>query len=398
MLPLTKTALQPPHGLPAIGTTSRSPADLAARQGLLAGWQWVLIMLVVSRLIIFGVIALARLVFVPSGAWHPGGVFSVLLQWDAELWYIGIARDGYTFDADFHSHMGFFPFYPLLVRTFSFVFTDVRVAGVVVSHVCLVAAALLFNALINVDYKDQRINRAAVTLLMFSPVSFFFSHAYSESTFLMLSLGAFLAAITKRWLLACLCGACLTATRNVGMLIAVPLFFEYWRQTWNPTVGIRSLLRPRILFFALIPMGFGMFMLYAYVKFGNPLAYLAATKVWGRQFVLPWHTLLNAFGLPIFYQWLFGTILLGGIVLWIASFYLKLRTSYLIYASLLVGIYLCGNSLEAIPRYLTVVFPLFITLGIVASRYPWSYLPMFAFSTAILTLCNILSAMGYWIT
>ena len=375
------------------------PARAAARtHSLLTGWQWVLIMLVVSRLIIFGVIALARLVFVPSGAWHPGGVFSVLLQWDAELWYIGIARNGYTYDAEFASHMGFFPFYPLLTRIFSFVFTDMRVAAVVVAHVCFVAAALLFNALINIDYKDQRINRAAVTFLMFSPVSFFFSHAYSESTFMMLSLGAFLAAIRKRWLIACLCGGCLSATRNVGMLIALPLLVEYVRQTWDPAVGARSLLRPRILLFALIPMGFGLFMLYSYVKFGNPLAYLAATKVWGRQFVMPWHTILNASGLGVFYRWLFGTVLLAGLMLWIAGFRQKLRTSYLVYASLLVGIYLCGNSLEAIPRYLSVVFPLFITLGIVASRWPWSYVPMFAFSTAILTLCNILSAMGYWMT
>lgn len=54
--------------------------------------------------------------------------------------------------------MAFFPFYPLLTRMLAIVFTDVRIAGLVVSHVCLVAAALSFNALINVDYKDQRIN------------------------------------------------------------------------------------------------------------------------------------------------------------------------------------------------------------------------------------------------
>ena len=372
--------------------------DAPQPRSLLTGWQWVLIMLVASRLIIFGVIALARLVFVPSGAWHPGGVFSVLLQWDAELWYLGIAKYGYTFDAEFPSRMGFFPFYPLLTRMFSVVFTDIRVAGVIVAHGCFIIAALLFNALINVDYRDQRINRAAVTFLMFSPVSFFFSHAYSESTFLMLSLGAFLAAIHRQWLIACLCGACLTATRNVGMLIALPLFVEYCRQTWDPAVGVRSLLRPHILLLGLIPMGFGMFMLYGHLKFDNPLAYLAATKVWGRQFVMPWHTLLNAFGLPVFYRWLFGTILLGGLALWIAGFRLKLRTSYLVYATLLVSIYLCGNSLEAMPRYLSVVFPLFIAMGIIATRHQWSYVPMFACSTALLTLCNILSALGYWMT
>jgi hypothetical protein len=193
-------------------------------------------------------------------------------------------------------------------------------------------------------------------------------------------------------------GGCLTATRNVGMLIALPLFVEYCRQMWNPAVGLRSLIRPRILLFALIPSGFALFMLYAYVKFGNPLAYLAATKVWGRQFVMPWHTILNASGLGIFYRYLFGTILLAGLALWVAGFRLKLRTSYLVYATLLVTIYLCGNSLEAMPRYLTVVFPLFIAMGIIAMRHPWSYVPMFACSTALLTLCNILSALGYWMT
>jgi Gpi18-like mannosyltransferase len=203
---MTSVAEQPRRAISGpVPRLAKSPPSAGPKpHSLLTGWQWVLIMLVASRLIIFGVIALARPVFVPSGAWHPGGVFSVLLQWDAELWYLGIARDGYTYDSEFPSRMGFFPFYPLLARIASFVFTDVRIAGLVVSNACFVVAALLFNALINVDYKDQRINRAAVTFLMFSPVSFFFSHAYSESTFLMLSLAAFLAAIRKQWLIACL--------------------------------------------------------------------------------------------------------------------------------------------------------------------------------------------------
>ena len=375
-----------------------SPSQWATRYPLLAGWEWVLIMFVASRVIIFTVIAFARMVFVKAEVWHPGGIFSVLLQWDAELWYIGIARNGYTYDPDFPSSMGFFPFYPLLIRLFALVFTDMRVAAVMVSHVCLIAAGLIFNALINIDYKDQRINRTAVTFLMFSPVSFFFSHAYTESTYMMLSMGAFLAALKRQWLLACLCGACLTATRNVGMLIGLPLFIEYVRQMWNPAIGLRSLIHPRILLFAIIPCGLGLFMLYGYLKFDNPFAYLHATKVWGRQFVMPWHTLLNVTGMPIFYQWFFLSVLTGGVLIWIASFCFKLRASYLVYASLLIAIYFCGASLEAIPRYLTVVFPLFITLGLMATRYPWTHVPILAGFVAILTLCNIMSAVGYWMT
>jgi hypothetical protein len=252
--------------------------------------------------------------------WQPGGIFRVLLQWDAELWYVTIARQGYTFDPDFPSSMGFFPFYPIVViRLFSLLFEDMRVAAIVGSHVCFVGAALLFNALINVDYKDQRVNRAAITLLMFSPVSFFFSHAYTESTFMLLSLGAFLAAIRGKWLIACICGGCLTATRNVGMLIALPLFVEYVRQVWRPGVTWRELLHPRILLFAIIPPGFGLFSLYSYLKFGTPFAYLAATRVWGREFVAPWQTLANVEILPDFYRAFFISILISGLVLFAAG-------------------------------------------------------------------------------
>lgn len=369
------------------------------RSRSLRGWEWVLLMFVFSRVLIFAVIAVAREVFVRGNTWHPGGVFSVLLQWDAELWYVSIARNGYTYSPDFPSSMGFFPFYPLIIRAFSFVWHDYRVAAVVAAHVFFIAAALLLNALINVDYDDRRINRAAITFLMFSPVSFFFSNAYTESTFLMLSIGAFLAARRRQWFIACLFGGCLTATRNVGALIGPALLLEYLHQNWRPFPrNCKALLHPRILWFWLIPMGLGGFMLYGYLKFDNAFAYMDATKVWGRHFVMPWVTLRNVGNLTGFYQLLFDFVLFVGTLIWFGGFLFGLRASYLVYSTLLVGVYYCGNSLEAIPRYLSVVFPLFITLGLLARRYEWTYVPLLAGSTALLTLCTILSAMGYWMT
>jgi hypothetical protein len=35
---------------------------------------------------------------------------------------------------------------------------------------------------------------------------------------------------------------------------------------------------------------------------------------------------------------------------------------------------------------------------LLATKYRWSYLPLLAGSTALLTLCTILSAVGYWMT
>lgn len=365
---------------------------------LLRGWEFVALAFASSRLIIFALIYWSRLVFVRGPFWHPGGVKSVLLQWDAELWYVNIARNGFSYSPILPSSMGFFPFYPLLIRITSFVFHDFRVAALVTSHICFLAAALLLNALINLDYKDVRINRAAIMFLMFSPVSFFFSNAYSESTFLMLALAAFLAARRSQWLVACLCGMCLAATRNVGFLVAGPLFVEYLWQNWNCRTWWRPLFHPRVLLFALVPLGFVSFLVLGYLKFGDPFAYVHATAVWGREVSTPWKTLASLQWLPPFYRSLFLTVLAAGLLLWITGFVLRIRASYLAYGMVLIGIYLCGASLEAIPRYLSIVFPLFIVLGLLSAKFQWFYLPILSASVALLTLCTILSANGYWIT
>ncbi|HSH40009.1 MAG TPA: mannosyltransferase family protein [Chthoniobacterales bacterium] len=361
------------------------------------GSRCVVVAFVASRLLIVGVILLSRTIFVPGQFSQGGGLLSVLTHWDGG-WYLQIAEQGYTFTPGEQSSIGFFPVYPLLIWLLSALFIDPPIAAVVISNACLLGAGLLLNALVRLEYRDGAISCAAVTLLMFSPVSFFFSSAYSESTFLLLSIGTFLAARRGNWLVACLCGGALAATRNVGVIIAVPLFVEYIRQVWKPGTGLKPLLTPRILLFGFIPLGLALFLLFNYIKFGDAFAYVKATAVWGRYFVPPWRTLANAQGLPPFYLWLFGGTLLAAVLAWIGGFYLRVRTSYMVWAGLLLAVYLCGNSLEAMPRYLSVLFPVFVVLGVVAVRFGWSYELIFACSTVLLTVCTILSANGYWMT
>ena len=365
---------------------------------LLRGWEWVLLTFVFSRLIIFMLIYLGRMEFGRGPFWHPGGVVSALLHFDAELWYIDIARSGYNFNPTLPSSMGFFPFYPILIKAAAPFFSDIRLAALFVAHLCFVIAGLLLNALINHDYNDQRINRAAITFLMFSPVSFFFSHAYSESTFLMLATGAYLAALHQRWLIACVCGGCLAATRNIGVIIALPLFIEYLRYIWRDGFNWKALLHPRILLFALIPLGLGLFFLYSYFKFDDPFAYVKATAVWGRKFTTPAQTIANSHVLPHFLRWCNGGLFVFAVVIWLGGFFARVRASYLVWAAILMTIYLCGSSFEGVPRYLSIIFPLFIILGIASARFPTLTPPLLAGSVALLTMGTILSAVGFWIT
>ncbi len=364
----------------------------------LNGAGFVVAAFISSRLIIFSVMMLSRTVMVPAAWWHPGGLLSVLTQWDGELWYIQIARHGYYIRSGEYLPHNFWPFYPILIKLASIVFRDLRVAAVVISHVCLLLGGLCLNALIRVDYKDPRVSRTAVMLFMFSPVSFFFSNAYTESTFFLLATGAFLAARKGNWLVASLFGMCLSATRQVGILIALPLFLEFLRQFWTRERGFRGLLHPRILFLALIPCGIGAHMLYCHVAFGDAFMFSKAASAWGRSFTSPVETILFLRTYTRFYYIFFLSALIVTLAILLAGVFFRIRATYLLYATMLTAIYLCSKTFEAFPRYVSVEFPLFIILGLIAARYKWTYEPLFVGTVALLTLCSILSANGYWMT
>ena len=158
-----------------------------------------------------------------------------------------------------------FPLYPLLVRAVEFFVRDYQVASVLVSNGCLIAAALLLMRLLRLDY-DELVCRRAIIFLMFNPVSFFLSSAYTESTFLLLSIGALLAARQGKWLIAALSGVCLSATRAPGLLIGAPLFAEYLMQ-WRERGGnVRAFFRPHLFLLALVPAGLVAYLFYLYLR------------------------------------------------------------------------------------------------------------------------------------
>ncbi|MEP6955343.1 MAG: mannosyltransferase family protein, partial [Chthoniobacterales bacterium] len=296
----------------------------------LEGAKLVIVAFVASRLIIFAIMMLSRTIMVPTAWSHPGGLLSVLTQWDGELWYIQIARHGYYISSGAHLPHNFWPFYPILIKLTSFVFRDLRVAAIVVSHVCLLLGALCLNALIRLDYKDPRVSRAALVLFLFSPVSFFFSNAYTESTFFALATGAFLAARKGQWLVACLCGMCLSATRQVGILIALPLFLEFLLQFWTRSArlgGWRGLVTPRVLLLGLIPCGIGMHMLYCYIAFGDAFMFSRAARAWGRSFTSPVDTILFLRTYTTFYYILFLSALLVTLAILFSGVLLRIRAT-----------------------------------------------------------------------
>jgi Gpi18-like mannosyltransferase len=172
----------------------------------------------------------------PFGGW-PGGsaldlVLSPLAKWDS-LHYLAVAFDGYT-----TSQLGlppagtrpaFFPLYPGIVHVLSGFGSSpalVLVVAYAVSLSCFMAALVLLHRLTSIEL-GERFARPALMLLAFFPTALFYGIPYTESLFLLLAVGAFLAARLGRWTIAGIVLALASATRVPGLLLVVPVALLY---------------------------------------------------------------------------------------------------------------------------------------------------------------------------
>jgi hypothetical protein len=364
---------------------------------------WVLLLFAASRLTLVALILFSRQivergphVVVSTQIEHGGTLFDILTQWDGN-WYRLIAQHGYGPPMP-EIAAAWFPVYPLLVRAVEFVVRDFQVASLLVSNGCLIAAALLLMRLLRLDY-DELVCRRTITFLMFNPVSFYLSSAYTESTFLLLSIGALFAARQGKWLVAALSGACLSATRPPGLLIGAPLFAEYLIQWKERGRSAQTFFRPHLLLLALVPAGLAVYLLYLYMQRGDFfLPMHAQASGWEKTLTLPWQTFLWPRSFPASHIPLYQAIVGSALILTGAGFFLRLRPTYLVYGVLSILFYLAWGSLEGLPRYVSILFPLYLVLALLSSRWQWLYEPLLAFFIALLALCTVLFANAYQMT
>src|SRR5262249_44707727 len=133
-------------------------------------------------------------------------------------WYAGIATAGYRL----LPQAAFFPLYPLLEHlTAPMTLGHTLLAGMLISNAAGLAALLLLRQLVEEDV-SARAARHTLLILAFFPTTFYLVMAYTESLFLALSLGAFLALRRSRWLLAGCLITLATLTRLTGILLLLP--------------------------------------------------------------------------------------------------------------------------------------------------------------------------------
>lgn len=145
------------------------------------------------------------------------------------------------------------------------------------------------------------------------------------------------------------------------------------------------------------------FMVFLFIQFNNPLAFLSGHENWGRHFTLPFMTVLSHFRMML------PDILVNGFVnqlqlefvsfLILSTFFLlglyRLRFSYIVYFALSILIPITSGKLMSLPRIALMVFPMFIVISSIkneAFRYFWIFL-----SITMLAILTILYFNNFWV-
>ena len=367
-------------------------------------WRRVALWVLASRIFIYGLAYLSVYCIPrisPDVSRHPLALFC---HWDAN-WYLEVAHDGYPRTKDGILSSAFFPLYPLLMRLANVVCHDLRLAGYFVSNACLFGACLMLWKLVARDDRRADVADRAVLLFLFNPVAFFYSTIYSESLFFLLMVSVVYLATDRRWLAAGGCAFLASLTRPVGILLAVVMAIQFaWpylrsfrKEAEKPPWPAPDAL-PFLLSLCLAGLGLGLYIVVLAHQLGDPLAFLHAEAHWRRALTTPWLSWNRGdeYG-PFSAFWLRAAATLGVYMLALGVA-LKLQPVYSLLCLMYLAIYLCAGHLESVPRFLSVLFPFYITLARVAVRWPRLEPFLLAGSVMLLTLSTILFVNGYWFT
>jgi hypothetical protein len=341
-----------------------------------------------------------------------------LARWDS-VWYLRIADSGY---GDSAPRAAFFPLYPLLVRAVATPFGAsegvLLVAAYVLSLAAFLGALVLLHRLTELEL-GRRLARPTLLLLAVFPAALYFGAPYSESLFLLLAVGAFYAARTGSWAWAGACAGLASATRSAGLLLAIPLAMLWW--------GSRPRHARDAAWLLLAPLGIAAYATWLGLVEGDALRFLDVQKAWSRDLAVPlagaWDGLVAAVDgvrqlasgsrTPVYFEvaagdpfriaainvMLFATLvfaLVAAVGVW-----RRLPRAYgaWVGASLLLPLTfpVTPQPLMSLPRFVAVLFPIFMWLALVCEERRNTDLVVTAFAVG-LGLFTAQYASWHWVS
>lgn len=290
--------------------------------------------------------------------------------------YLDIAEEWYLSEGDRGRlvQLVFLPGYPLVVRLFNFLTKEYLHTAMLVSALSFAGGGSVLYCLAQLDGDHQRSLRA-VKYICLLPGAFFFAAPMSESLFFLLSVSCVYCGRKGYWLPAGLLGMLAAFTRSLGLMLVIPVCFDFLEHLLRPGKKHLDKTIASGLCLFLIPLGF--------------LAYCAICKaVSGEWFKFleyqseHWHQSLGLFFSTAAYQieYAIGDFRAldyeGMMGLWIPNLFcsffslvvmiLSVRRQHAGYTAYFIGYFVIAIGatwLLSAPRYLLVLFPVSIGLA-----------------------------------
>ncbi|MDP3973676.1 MAG: mannosyltransferase family protein [Candidatus Daviesbacteria bacterium] len=314
---------------------------------------------------------------------------NALRNWDGGH-FLGIAENGYKYSFQ-HA---FFPLYPLLIKFLFPIFPNHHaLGGVVISILATLIGLNLLYQMVLTQY-DKNLAQKVILSILFFPMSFYFLVVYSEGLFFMFSVACFYFVRKNNLFLATLAAALASATRLAGLAVVagllIPLLLNKGinRNNW---------------FVLLAPSGLLIYSFYLYLNVGDPFYFVTVEQHWQRSITIPARAffitlnnmlypgyLLSRYGQ--FWDLLFTALGLGLIIM----NFKKLPKDFAIFSLISIGLPLASPTIEAIPRYLLPIFPIFILIALI--KNPYLSFAYQIFGVTLLAFYATLFINGYWVS
>ena len=318
-------------------------------------------------------------------------------KWDAAQ-YLKIAENGYTATGDDRFLIVFFPLYPALIALLQIVLRDYLVSAFIISGLSSIAAGLVLRELARLDHSEKTA-QFAVFLLFIFPTSYFLHIPYTESLFLALIIGAFLAARKRAWLVAGILGSLACLTRINGLILVPALAFELWDEyRESRTINMRW------LYLLLMPLGFFAYLTMNYLVAGDPLIFLTYQREhWYRYFRWPWEgiweTIRRIDNPKVVDAQITGIqeivfVAIGAFAT--AAGWLTLRASYRVWMIANWLLFVSTSFVLSVPRYTLSLFPMFILMALAARRSVQARVAFVTWSLLYLAMFITQFVRGMW--
>lgn len=332
-------------------------------------------------------------------------------NWDAH-WYSGIAAFGYSYVPGTDSNVAFFPAFPLLMRwSAQLAGGNFLWSGMAVSLGASLAALYLLARVSGLDFGIPAGRRSAI-LLSAAPTAFFFALPYADSLLLLCCVASIFAARRHRWFLASLFAGIAGTVRFTGVLLVIPLMWEFCEQNnWRLKDILTARCLRRLALLTIAPAGFVTYMIWLQVKFSEPLAFFKAQldgwphrttwllrPVWDTTVELTRPARhLGGMRPDLYWSYLLDiSVLVVALALFVVAARKKMPGVYLLWWGVALIFPLMSGTTHSFARYTLVAFPLFISAALVL-RKRMAFVVAVAVSVALQLLLARAHGMGWWV-